>query len=133
MALHPSRTGKLMVDTATVGYVTDWNVDAGIESVDVTGLGDSNRVFSKVLNNFSCSFTLIMDDTDTDQIAFRTAALSATGVVSDITIYSNATDYYTLPATAHVESYTESLPVGDVVRASVTIRANGATSYTEGA
>lgn len=133
MALHPSRDAKLMVDTATVGYVVDPNIDPGIEVVDATGLGDSNRVMSKVLNNFSVSFTLIMDDTDTDHVAFRTAALGSTGVVTDVKLYTNATDYYTIPDTAIVEAYTESLPVGGVLRASVTLRANGATSYTEGA
>jgi len=121
------KSGKLTLDTNTVSDIKNWSLDLGVDTIDVTALGEDWKTFIAGLKERSASaegsFAI---NTDTNgQAALQTAFLNATEV--SLRLYINNTNYYS--GSAYISSLSVEDPVDDAVNVSFEFQGTGALSY----
>jgi hypothetical protein len=130
MSRYHGRRGVIYASTSGTGNatqviaLTDWSIDRSTDTVEMTALLDTNKVYSQGLPDVSGTFNGFYDDTDTKVI---TGADSTDGV--KLYVYPSAdaaTKYAYGPAWL---SYSISGGVGDAVKISAKFSANGAWGF----
>lgn len=132
--LYTGREGRLLLGGDTLVKVSTWQLQADLETLECTTLGDAQRQYVPGVQSFSGSATLLyyVDDDDsndastllrkvvkttgvtTSDIVTLTLRLSQSGVNNDVTL------------NAYITSLTIGASVGEVVSAQISFQGTGA-------
>lgn len=107
--------------TSIKDLVSDFTLDEGPETEDITGFGDANRERTNVILDWSMRFSTRIDWTNTGLTALRDAAEAGTSVT--VAFYEDATNYRSGTA---FPGKSQSASVGAVQVIDWTLEANGA-------
>lgn len=118
-----------------VAFADTWTLNAAIGQAEITGYGNSAKVFSPTLRDWSVAMTATLDRTDTDQAAlldqWEDGTLSSLNVVL-ITVANSSlggtTEFWSGKANAQTHSVNSS--VGDKVSVTFNMIGSSALSYT---
>ena len=66
MAIYSGKDGSLEVDDLAVGRVRAWSIQASVDTLDVTNLGDIARSYTPGLKGATGSASLIYHDDNTE-------------------------------------------------------------------
>ena len=99
MARYSGKDGSVQIDGVAVGYVTDWSLTASPSFVTHWPSGDSDKTVYADFTDFSGSFTVEADASDSKQEALRqtdpvlvtVVLLEKSGVGWSLTAYAMAT------------------------------------------
>lgn len=121
------KSGKLSIGIKAVTDITNWSLELGSDTLEVTALGDDWKKFIAGLKEWSASaegsFAI---PTDADgQAALQTAFLNGTEVA--LKLYVNTTNYYS--GNAFISSLSVEDPVDDAVSVSFEFQGTGALVY----
>lgn len=121
------KSGKLNLGTNPVSDIKNWSLELGIDTLDVTALGDDWKRFIAGLKEWSVSAEgSFAVNTDTNgQAALQTAFLNSSEV--ELKLYVNTTDYYS--GTAYISSLSVEDPVDDAVSVSFEFQGTGELAY----
>lgn len=116
MATHLGSEGSVAIGANTVAEVVSWSLNATLNMVEDTALGDSWKTHMPGTREWSGSLTCHWDETDTNgQTAIRSALTGASSVT--LNLYpegsSNPDTYYT--GTAYVTSFSVEVGGNDEV------------------
>jgi hypothetical protein len=132
---YTGRDGQLLLDSDTLVKVTSWSLQADLELLETTSLGDNRRTFAPGVLSYSGSASLIYykeDDSNIDASSLlrklvNTNAAGAT--VSDaVTLtlrLADGSDLNDVTLTAYLNSVQIGASVGEIVTAQVTFQATG--------
>jgi predicted secreted protein len=121
------KAGKLSIGTNQVSSIESWSLDLGLDTLEITALGDQWKKFIAGLKEWSASAEgsfLIHTDTN-GQTALQTAFLNGTEV--QLRLYLNLTNYYA--GNAFISSLSVEDPVDDKVSVSFEFQGSGALTY----
>ena len=121
------KSGKLSIATNMVADISNWSLELGGDTYDVTALGEDWKRFISGLKEWSASaegsFAI---NTDTaGQTALQNAFLNGTEVT--LRLYINASNYYS--GNAFISSLSVEDPVDDAVSVSFEFQGTGALAY----
>jgi hypothetical protein len=128
MALYAAK-GSKVTDSAganPMGGSVGWTFPDNTELINVTAHQDDVDTFIEGLKNASLTIETNYDSADTLQTNVRSAKDGGTNIT--LRCYLNATNY--LSAAFMVESINYTAAVRDSVKASYSLRANGAVTLT---
>jgi hypothetical protein len=132
---YTGRDGQLLLGSDTLVKVTSWSLQADLELLETTSLGDNRRTFAPGVLSYSGSASLIYykeDDSNIDASSLlhklvNTNAAGAT--VSDaVTLtlrLADGSDLNDVTLTAYLNSVQIGASVGEIVTAQVTFQATG--------
>ena len=114
MARRHGRNGRLYLDisgggsAASVNFIADWTIDFKTDRVDVTGMGDSNKVYVAGLPDASGSYSGFFDDATAQMYTAAADGLARKFYLyPDITntpgVYWFGTSFFDMTATGGVE------------------------------
>ena len=104
--------------------IIDATVSINTETIDITEVSETTRSFIGGVRNGTLSGNIYYNQGDTAVAGLETAAKNGTTVAIVFTVHSAAT----YSATGFVTSFSPSIAVNDVVRASFSIQFTGAIS-----
>lgn len=121
------KSGKLNISANVVSNISNWSLDLGLDTLDITALGDEWKKFIAGLKEWSASAEGSYSiHTDTDgQTALQNAYLNGTEV--ELRLFVNATNYYS--GNAFISSLSVEDPVDDKVSVSFEFQGTGALTY----
>jgi hypothetical protein len=130
------RDGRLLVGNAQLAKVTSWTMEASVEMLEATSLGDNLRSFTPGLQSFNGSASLIYykDDTGITDASTLLRKLIKTGTggvtTSDlVTLVLRLTDGASnrdISFNAYITSASIGASVGEVVAAQISYQVTGA-------
>lgn len=133
--VYTGRDGSLQLSDATLAKVTSWSLQADVELLETTTLGDNQRSFSPGVQSFSGSATLIYykDDAGANSASTLLRTLvktGSTGVTSSdlVTLTLRLADgltYSDIKLSAYVNSASIGASVGEIVTAQISFQATG--------
>ena len=121
------KSGKLGLGASTVVDISSWSLDLGVDTLDVTALGDDWKKFITGLKEWSASaegFYSVHTDA-TGQKALQDAYLNSTEIA--MKLYVNATNYYS--GNAYISGLSVEDPVDDTVSISFEFQGTGPLGY----
>ena len=133
---YTGRDGQLLLGSSTLVKVTSWSLQADLELLETTSLGDNLRTFAPGVQAFSGSANLIYYKADDGNIDASTLLrkLVKTGTVgtttSDAVTFTlrlaDGSDLNDITLTAYITSATVGASVGEIVTAQINFQATGA-------
>ena len=119
--------GKLSIGAEKVSSIESWSLDLGLDTLEITALGDDWKTFISGLKEWSASAEgsfLIHTDTN-GQTALQNAYLNGTEV--NLRLYLNATNYYS--GNAFISGLSVEDPVDDKISVSFEFQGSGELTY----
>lgn len=133
---YSGRDGRLLLGGSTLVKVTNWQLQADLELLETTSLGDSVRTFEPGVQSFSGSASLIYykaDDgsIDASQLLQKLVRTGSSGISSADAVtltlrLADGTDLNDITLTAYLTSASIGASVGEIVSAQVSFQATGA-------
>ena len=135
---YTGRDGQLLLGTDVLVKVTSWSLQAEVELLETTSLGDSVRSFTPGVQAFSGSASLIYykaDDNSIDAsdllrklIKTGTAGVTAADTVALTLRLADGSDLNDITLTAYITSASIGAAVGEIVSAQISFQGTGALS-----
>lgn len=132
---YSGRDGQLRIGDTTIGKVTAWSLEASVEMLETTSLGDNVRTFSAGLQAFSGSATLLYykddnDAIDATQLLTRIIKTGTEGIdAGDRATMTlrlvDGTDINDLTFNAYITGAQIGAAVGEIVSASISFQVDG--------
>ena len=122
------KSGKIEIGSNTVVDISNWSLEIGADTLEVTALGDDWKKYIAGLKEWSASaegFFSVHTDTG-GQAALQNAFLSGTEVALRLKV--NAVNYYS--GNAYISSLSVEDSVDDTVSISFEFQGTGPLSYT---
>lgn len=134
--VYTGRDGSLLLGSSTVVKVTNWSLQADLETLETTTLGDSVRTYTPGIQSFSGTATLLYYKSDsnvinTSGLLNKLVKTGTTGVLSSDTVtitlrLADGSDQNDITMTAYITSATIGASVGEIVSAQISFQATGA-------
>ena len=132
--VYTGRDGRLLLDTDTLVKVSSWSLQADLETLETTTLGDGQRSYAPGVQSFGGSATLLyyVDNDSTNDASTLLRKLVRTGSVSSsdtVSLTLRLTDGSTnndVTLNAYITSVSIGAAVGEVVSAQIAFQATGA-------
>jgi len=129
--IYTGRDGRMLLGTTDLGKVTNWTLQADLETLETTSLGDSQRSYTPGVQSFSGSATLLYynDGTKNDASTLLREVVRRTGVTTPVTLTLRLTDGTTnndAAFSAYITSASIGASVGEVSSAQISFQATGA-------
>jgi hypothetical protein len=132
--VYTGRDGRLLLGSETLVKVTNWSLQADLEVLETTTLGDGQRSFTPGIQTFGGSATLLyyVDTDNTNDASTLLRKLVRTGSVTTsdvVTLTLRLTDGATnndVTLSAYITSVSIGASVGEVVSAQISFQATGA-------
>lgn len=135
---YTGRDGQLLLSGVGLVKVTSWSLQAEVELLEITTLGDSLRSFTPGVQSFSGSANLIYYKATDGSIDASTLLrkLVKTGTAGTTTAdavtltlrLADGSDLNDVSMTAYITSATIGAAVGEIVSAQISFQATGALS-----
>lgn len=136
--VYTGRDGALRLSDSTLVKVTSWSLQADVELLETTTLGDNQRSFSPGVQGFSGSATLIYykDDDGTNDAGTLLRRLIKTGTagvtsadLATLTLrLADGSTFSDVRLSAYINSATIGASVGEIVTAQISFQATGSLS-----
>lgn len=133
---YTGRDGRLLLGGTTLIKVTSWQMQADLELLETTSLGDSVRAFTPGVQSFSGSASLIYykaDDGSIDASALLSKLVKTgndgvadTDTVSLLLRLADGIDENDIALTAFITSASIGAAVGEIVSAQISFQGTGA-------
>lgn len=133
--VYTGRDGALLLGSDTLVKVTSWNLQADLELLETTSLGDTRRTFTPGVQSYSGSATLLYykennGNIDAGTVLQKLVNTNASGVVdSDAVVMTlrllDGSDNNDVTLSAFITSASFGAAVGEVVSAQVSFQATG--------
>lgn len=134
--VYTGKDGQLLLGANTLVKVTNWNLQADVELLETTSLGEAHRTYTPGIKGFSGTATLIYykeDDGSIDASSLLTkiintnASGSSTADAATLTLrLADGTDLNDITLTAYINSATIGASVGEIVTTQISFQATGA-------
>lgn len=135
---YSGRDGSVLLDSTTLVKCTSWSLQADMELLETTSLGDAIRSYTPGIQGFSGSARLIYykkDDNTNDAstllrklIKTGTTGVSASDTVVLTLRLADGTSYNDIKLTGYITSASIGASVGDITSADISFQATGALS-----
>jgi hypothetical protein len=135
---YTGRDGRLLLDGATLVKVTNWSLEAQVDMLETTSLGDSHRSFTPGVQSFSGSATLLYykaDDgsIDASQLLQKLIRTGSGGVTTSDAVsltlrLVDGSDLNDIALTAYITRASIGAAVGEVISAQISFQATGTLS-----
>lgn len=135
---YTGRDGQLLLSGTTLVKVTSWSVQAEVELLETTSLGDNVRSFVPGVQAFSGSASLIYykaDDNSIDAgtllrklVKTGTDGISTADAVTLTLRLADGSDLNDITLSAYITSASIGAAVGEIVSAQISFQATGALS-----
>lgn len=133
---YTGRDGQLLLGTDVLVKVTSWSLQADLELLETTSLGDSLRTFTPGVQSFSGTASLIYykaDDGSIDAsdllrklVRTGTAGVTTADAVTLTLRLADGSDLNDISLNAYISSATIGASVGEIVSAQISFQATGA-------
>lgn len=129
--MYTGRDGRMLLGTADLGKVTNWSLQADLETLETTSLGESQRSYVPGVQAFSGSATLLYynDGTKNDASTLLREVIKTGSVSTPVTLTLRLTDGTTnsdAAFSAYITSASIGASVGEVSSAQISFQATGA-------
>lgn len=132
--IFTGRDGRLLLGSDTLVKVTNWTLQADLETLETTTLGDSQRNYVPGVQSFSGSATLLyyIDADNTNDAStllrklVRTGNVTTSDTVSLTLRLTSDLGNNDVTLTAYITSASIGASVGEVVSAQINFQATGA-------
>ena len=134
--VYTGRDGQLLLGGSTVVKVTNWSLQADLETLETTTLGDSVRSYTPGIQSFSGSATVLYYKDDSGNISTtgllnKLVKTGTDGVSSSDTVtltlrLVDGNDLNDVTMTAYITSATIGASVGEIISAQLSFQATGA-------
>jgi hypothetical protein len=132
--IFTGRDGRLLLGSDTLVKVTNWSLQADLETLETTTLGDAQRSYVPGVQSFSGSASLLYYiDTDNTNDAstllrklVKTSGVSSTDTVTLTLRLSGDTGNNDVTITAYITSVSIGASVGELVTAQINFQGTGA-------
>jgi hypothetical protein len=132
--IFTGRDGRLLLGSDTLVKVTNWSLQADLETLETTTLGDAQRSYVPGVQSFSGSASLLYYiDTDNTNDAstllrklVKTSGVSSTDTVSLTLRLAGDTGNNDVTITAYITSVSIGASVGELVTAQINFQGTGA-------
>lgn len=135
---YTGRDGQLLLGADVLVKVTSWSLQAEVQLLETTSLGDSVRSFTPGVQAFSGSASLIYykaDDNsiDASDLLRKLIKPGTTGVLAADTValtlrLADGSDLNDITLTAYITSASIGAAVGEIVSAQISFQGTGALS-----
>jgi hypothetical protein len=135
---YTGRDGQLLLGSTGLIKVTSWSLQADVELLETTSLGDNLRTFTPGIQSFSGSASLIYykadaGTIDASELLRKLVKTGSAGVVDADAVtltlrLADGSDLNDISLTAYITSATIGASVGEIVTAQITFQATGALS-----
>jgi hypothetical protein len=132
--VYTGRDGRLLLAGSTLVKVSNWSLQADLETLETTSLGDFARSYTPGIQSFSGSATLLYYKSDTgvnDAATLLRKVVNTTGVASTDTVQltlrlndGDVNDDVTF--SAYITSASFGASVGEVTSAQISFQGTGA-------
>jgi hypothetical protein len=133
---YTGRDGQLLLGTDVLVKVTSWSIQADLELLETTSLGDNLRTFTPGIQSFGGSASLIYykaDDSSIDAsdllrklVRTGTGGVTAADAVTLTLRLADGSDLNDISLTAYITSASIGASVGEIVSAQISFQASGA-------
>lgn len=133
---YTGRDGQLLLGGITLVKVTNWSIEAQVDMLETTSLGDSQRSFVPGLQSFTGSATLIYYKADNDSIDASqllqkvirtgTGGVTASDAVTMTLRLVDGSDLNDITLTAFITGASIGATVGEIVSAQINFQGTGA-------
>lgn len=134
--VYTGRDGQMLLGGSTVVKVTNWSLQADLETLETTTLGDSVRSYTPGIQSFSGSATVLYYKDDSGSISTsgllnKLVKTGTDGVSSSDTVtltlrLADGNDLNDVTMTAYITSATIGASVGEIISAQLSFQATGA-------
>lgn len=134
--VYTGRDGQLLLGGSTVVKVTNWSLQADLETLETTTLGDNIRSYTPGLQAFSGSATILYykddnGDLNTTGLLNKLVKTGTTGVTASDTVsltlrLADGSDLNDVTMTAYITSASIGASVGEIVSAQISFQGTGA-------
>ena len=129
--MYTGRDGRMLLGTTDLGKVTNWTLQADLETLETTSLGDYQREYTHGVQSFSGSATLLYynDGTANDASTLLREIVKTGSVTTPVTLTLRLTDGTTnsdATFSAYITSASIGASVGEVSSAQISFQATGA-------
>jgi hypothetical protein len=132
--VYTGRDGRLLLSGNTLVKVTNWTLQADLETLETTTLGDQQRSYVPGIQGFSGTAKLLYYvDTDNTNDAstllrkvVRTSGVSTTDAVTLTLRLTDGASTNDVTCTAYITSASIGAAVGEVVTADISFQVTGA-------
>lgn len=132
--IFTGRDGRLLLGSDTLVKVTNWSLQADLETLETTTLGDSQRSYVPGVQSFSGSASLLYYiDTDNTNDAstllrklVKTSGVASTDTVTLTLRLAGDTGNNDVTITAYITSVSIGASVGELVTAQISFQGTGA-------
>lgn len=134
--VYTGRDGRLLLGTDTLVKVTNWSLQADLETLEITSLSDSHRKYAPGILSYSGSATLLYykeedGSIDAGTLLRKLVNTAATGVADADTValtlrLVDGADINDVTFTAYVTSASFGASVGEIVSTQISFQVTGA-------
>lgn len=132
--IFTGRDGRLLLGSDTLVKVTSWTLQADLETLESTTLGDAQRSYVPGVQSFSGSASLLyyIDTDDTNDAStllrklVKTSGVSSSDTVTLTLRLSGDTGNNDVTLTAYITSASIGASVGEIVSAQINFQGTGA-------
>lgn len=132
--IYTGRDGRLLLGSDTLVKVTNWSLQADLETLECTTLGDSQRNYVPGVQSFSGSASLLyyLDTDGTNdasillQKVIKTNGITTADAVTLTLRFANGSTNNDVTITAYITSATIGASVGEIVKAQINFQGTGA-------
>lgn len=134
--VYTGRDGQMLLGGSTVVKVTNWSLQADLETLETTTLGDNVRSYTPGIQSFSGSATVLYYKDDSGNISTtgllnKLVKTGTDGVSSSDTVtltlrLADGNDLNDVTMTAYITSATIGASVGEIISAQLSFQATGA-------
>lgn len=134
--VYSGRDGSLLLAGTTLVKVTSWSIEASVEMLESTTLGDNQRSFVPGVQSFSGAASLIYykaDDGSVDAstllrkvVKTGTDGVTTADVVTLTLRLADGNSFSDIGLTAYVNSVSFGASVGEIVTAQISFQGTGA-------
>ena len=129
--MYTGRDGRMLLGSNNLGKVTNWTLQADLETLETTSLGESQRTYTPGVQTFSGSATLLYynDGTKNDASTLLREVIKTGSVTTTVQLTLQLTDGTTNSEAifnAYITSASIGASVGEVSSAQISFQATGA-------
>jgi len=134
--VYTGRDGQMLLAGTAVVKVTNWSLQADLETLETTTLGDNIRSYTPGLQSFSGSATVLYYKDDNNAISTTnllnklvktgTAGVSSADTVTLTLRLADGADLNDVTMTAYITSVSIGASVGEIISAQLSFQATGA-------
>ena len=136
--VYTGRDGSMQLSGTTLAKVVSFQLQANVETLETTTLGESVRSYTPGISGYSGSATLLyykdsnsaINTTDLLNKLYKTgtAGVASTDTVDLTFRWNDGADNNDISLTAYITSASMGAATGDIVRAEITFQGTGALS-----